>query len=776
MKLFCTILFFILFNWLNAQTNIELIGHIDYQSLHQANLNDVWGYVDEFGNEYAIVGTSKGTSIVDVSTPSEPVEVFWIPGSESIWRDPCVYGDYAFVTTEAEDGLTIIDLSPLPSSTVLPTTIYTGTPGSEWQSAHTCFVDENGVAYIFGSNRGQGGAIMLDVHTDPMNPSELGVFDNWYVHDGFVRNDTMYLAHINDGFFSIVDVADKSNPILVGTKHTPNNFTHNIWPSADGQFVFTTDEVAGSYITAYSIADPANIVEVDRSKLSQNQALIPHNTHVKGNYLITSYYSEGITIHDISNPSRIILVGQYDTYPGQSSSFDGCWGVYPFLPSETLLAADITEGLFILDPTYKKACYLEGTITDAVTNSPIDQVSVKISANELADFSNATGAYSSGIYEEGVATVSYSKIGYYPQTIQLNLFQALVQVQDIQLVPIPPYPLTVTVTEAGTGNPIQDVEVLLVASLVEHEGQTNFSGEENFTLYYQEEYTVIAGKWGYFTSCIDQIIDENTGTISIEMSPGYMDEFTFDFGWTVAGIASTGVWERGIPNVTNSPSAPGDDAPHDCGKRAYVTGNMQTMNSDLDDVDFGDTRLTSPQMDLTTYADPYLNYAKWFYCYFGATPDDSLEVILSNGITSVTIEKTGSNGNAPVNWQPVSIRIQDYIPITSSMTVKFNVSDWDPGVNITEAGVDYFYISNGSTLQLQEDKQSLISISPNPFSQELNIAGLDSAKEYVIYNLNGQTIQQGHVGSDYSKIETVKLQNGVYFVKVGERIFKVMKD
>lgn len=93
MKLFCTILFFILFNWLNAQTNIELIGHIDYQSLHQANLNDVWGYVDEFGNEYAIVGTSKGTSIVDVSTPSEPVEVFWIPGSESIWRDPCVYGD-----------------------------------------------------------------------------------------------------------------------------------------------------------------------------------------------------------------------------------------------------------------------------------------------------------------------------------------------------------------------------------------------------------------------------------------------------------------------------------------------------------------------------------------------------------------------------------------------------------------------------------------------------------------------------------------------------------
>ena len=39
--------------------NIDSLSHIDYQTLHGANLNDVWGYVDELGNEYAIVGTSK---------------------------------------------------------------------------------------------------------------------------------------------------------------------------------------------------------------------------------------------------------------------------------------------------------------------------------------------------------------------------------------------------------------------------------------------------------------------------------------------------------------------------------------------------------------------------------------------------------------------------------------------------------------------------------------------------------------------------------------------
>ena len=110
------------------------------------------------------------------------------------------------MTTEANDGLLIIDLSPLPSSSVLPTSTYFGTTTPQLLSAHTCFVDENGFAYVFGSNRGNGGALILDVQTNPMHPTEVGFFDEWYVHDGFVRNDTMFLAHISDWFVSLVDV------------------------------------------------------------------------------------------------------------------------------------------------------------------------------------------------------------------------------------------------------------------------------------------------------------------------------------------------------------------------------------------------------------------------------------------------------------------------------------------------------------------------------------------------------------------------------------------
>ena len=64
-----------------SQLNLDSVSHLDYQALHGANLNDVWGYVDEFGNEYAIVGTTIGTSVVDLSDPNNPTEIFGCQGT-----------------------------------------------------------------------------------------------------------------------------------------------------------------------------------------------------------------------------------------------------------------------------------------------------------------------------------------------------------------------------------------------------------------------------------------------------------------------------------------------------------------------------------------------------------------------------------------------------------------------------------------------------------------------------------------------------------------------
>ena len=89
--------------------NMVQIGNLSYNQ----DLNDIWGYVDHDGNEHALVGCANGFSYVNISDPSNPYEVFFVPGSNSIWRDLKTWDHYAYITTESEDGLLIVDLNDL---------------------------------------------------------------------------------------------------------------------------------------------------------------------------------------------------------------------------------------------------------------------------------------------------------------------------------------------------------------------------------------------------------------------------------------------------------------------------------------------------------------------------------------------------------------------------------------------------------------------------------------------------------------------------------------
>ncbi len=758
-----------------SQVNIDSVGHVDYAALHNTGLNDIWGYVDENGNEYALVGGKKGTGVVDVTDPSNPVEVFWEPGMESVWRDLKSFGDYAYVTTEALNGLLIVDLSPLPASTALTTNYYFGPTGQEWQSAHNIYVDSLGYAYIFGANRGNGGVIILDVATDPMNPIEVGVFDDWYVHDGYVLGDTMYLAHINDGFISIVDISDRSNPVLMGTKNTPSNFAHNIWVSADGQYAYTTDELPYSYITAYDISDPANIVEVDRIQSSPGVGTIPHNAHVMGDFVITSHYSDGVVIHDATYPYNLIEVGDYDTYPAQNLDYDGCWGAYPYLPSGLLLATDRTEGLFLLSPTYEQGAYLEGIVTDASTTSPIDLVDIEIVGSDQNGTSNVTGFYAAGVLNSGTYDVTFSKVGYFPQTVSVSLTQGVITTQDVALVPIPPFNLTVKVREAGTNDPIIGADILLECALLETSGQSNGLGERNFTLYYEEPYRIYVGKWGYVTQCFDQAIDQNTGEITVTLEPGFYDDFTFDFGWSTNNLAATGHWERGKPNGSNGGGTPSFDAPIDCGESAFVTGNAAGVDVDGDDVDGGSVTLISPVMDLTVYTDPQVNYARWFYTQFGPSqPDDSLKVMVSNGVTMAQIDIIGEDVSTFGAWQYVNLRLQDYITVTSTMQFFFRTSDFDPDINITEAGVDMFFI-NEHVVGIDEKELTRIQAFPNPTNGKIELSNIESEQSYEVLDASGKIIRSGTVSNVLNEIDIESVETGLYFVHVSDQIIKIFK-
>ena len=759
-----------------SQLNVDSVGHVNYQVLHGTNLNDIWGYTDEMDNEYALVGTEDGVGIVDISTPSAPNEVFWSPGVNSTWRDLKTFGDYAYITNEFGGGLQIIDMSPLPSSAALTTTNYSGPIGQEWTSAHNLYIDENGYCYIFGANRGNKGVIILDLFTDPMNPTEVGVFDNWYVHDGYVANDTMYLGHILDGFLAIVDVVDKANPIVLGTQLTPSTFTHNVWASANGQYAFTTDEVSGGYLGAYDISDPANIFEVDRIQSSPDVGIIiPHNTHVKGNHIITSYYTDGVVIHDVTYPYNMIEVGNYDTHPDQSSNFDGCWGAYPFFASEIILASDRSEGLFILAPNYTQGCYLEGLVTDASTTSPITDVEISFAQNTILENSNSIGFYATGVANSGNFDVTYSKVSYFPQTVNLDLVNGVIVNQDIQLSAIPTFPLDVTVLDIVTGNPILDVVIRLEAILITAEGLTNGFGVENFNLFYEENYKITIGKWGYVTYCDELFIDASTGSLTVMLKEGIYDDFSFDFGWLAVGTATTGAWERALPLASSVGSAPGNDENADCGGYAYVTENSENVVPDSGDIDGGSANLISPVMDLTGYNDPSVIYSRWFYNNYGPfTPDDTLRISVSNGTASVEIDKIGRDPSTFFQWVEKRIRLEDFITVTSTMQFFFRADDFDPGINITEAGLDKFMIVNIEELNVEE-LEVVFVVYPNPTNSFINVKGLKNDADYSLIDIKGKSVQEGIISFANPSIDIRSLNNGFYFMQLNGEVYKVNK-
>ncbi len=404
--------------------NIALLSQREYD----VNLSDIWGYTDDNGREYALIGLTTGTSIVDLDDPRNPVEISFIKGGSSIWKDIKTYENKAYVTGEYNEGLQIIDLSNLPNA-VDSTQFYYWRdviPGvGSIGACHNIFIEEaTGVAYLSGCSVVNNGVIMLDVKGD--KPVYLGRTPNPYSHDAYVRNDTLYSSDVFSGFFSVVDVTDKSNPTIISTQRTPSQFTHNAWLSDDSKTLYTTDETGNAPVAAYDISDLQDIQLIDMffPKNTRNTGLIPHNVHVKNDFLITSYYAEGVVITDASRPNNLVQVGQYDTYIGSNEGFNGAWGAFPFFESDIIVVSDQENGLFVLQPTYKRASFFEGIIRDSISGEGLSNVDIKgvfRDAIVIDERGGLDGQFTIGTTIAGSVEFTFSKQDYRTKVVTVDL-------------------------------------------------------------------------------------------------------------------------------------------------------------------------------------------------------------------------------------------------------------------------------------------------------------------------------------------------------------------
>jgi choice-of-anchor B domain-containing protein len=382
----------------NAQSDLQLLGHLNLDSV---TLAGCWHYVDDSGGEYALVGTSKGLSIVDISQPAIPVQRFKVPGIVNTWREVKTWGGFAYVGSEASgSGITIVDLRSLPD------TIY----WKVWKgdTAHVDFVvrshtvqAEAGYLYIFGSGPSTNGAVICDL-VDPWNPKIVGEYTKNYVHDGFIRGDTLWTSEIYVGQFGVVNIANRADPQLIITNPTPAAFNHNSNLSDDSKVLFTTDEKAGAPLAAFDVSDLQNITLLDTYYPSYKPTAEVHNVRVLGNFLINPSYGGQLTIVDATRPSNLVETER--ALLGTSL----VWDADPYLPSGIIFATARNEGLFIYQPKYKRAAYLEGKITDLTTGLPITGAKIEISALSIQDSSLADGIYKTGTDTSGVFSITFS--------------------------------------------------------------------------------------------------------------------------------------------------------------------------------------------------------------------------------------------------------------------------------------------------------------------------------------------------------------------------------
>jgi choice-of-anchor B domain-containing protein len=465
MKTFFTIALLLIASSLFAQGafyNLSLYAEREYPGNAGAG---IWGYSDTMIvngqpriRELALMCTFRGLSIVDISSP-QLRELAFIPSSASNpndfnnnWREVRTAGRYAYITTEAAGaGVQIVNLRPdenNPDSIRYVGTFNTGGNnnqhnigtdgmGYSWQVSPYIYVCGGTVTQGFGNS---GGVAIYNV-SNPESPVLVGRYGARYVHDVYVRNDTMYCSNINNNQgVDIVSVANKSTPVRIKAFTYPNAGTHNIWLSDDSKFIFTTDEISPPGQNIFRAHDARNfntiIVNAGTYKSPTGGSNpVVHNAYIKSHWAIIAHYTEGVKIVDVTEPYDLVEVGAYDTFTGSGGSapsYNGCWGVYPYYPSGKIVASNIpivfdnsptnNGKLMVFTFNHARAGTVYGTIRDAQTQAPIANAEVKaLDYYNKSRRSSANGTYRIRTVQGTNKRFVFSATGYRADTLTLSV-------------------------------------------------------------------------------------------------------------------------------------------------------------------------------------------------------------------------------------------------------------------------------------------------------------------------------------------------------------------
>lgn len=432
MKIFSIVFFlFFSFSFTNAQSalNVELFGQIQRSD---ARYSGSWSYIAPDGSEYALLGAATGTAAYSIDDPNDIVELGFVPGPTSNWREITVIGQHAYVTTEGSGpgtGMQVIALAGLPDSLSLLTTYdETFTRGHILQ--RDIYTDAPYV-YVNGTTSTEGVHI-IDV-SDPANPVEVGLYDpGYYIHDCHVNGDLLFAAAFFEAKMDIIDISDKTNPTFINDFSDPNGKTHSSWLTEDKTHLFMASEEDGTYGRIFNVEDLFDPYAV--ATYSANLASLVHNPYIRGDYAFISHNTEGLRVVDIADPAVPVEVGYYDTFAGPSGGFSGLWSACPYFPSGKIIGGNRTDGLYIWTFNNAKASRVYGLVVDELTGNPIPSAGVLVEENQDSLVTALDGTFKTGALFNTYTFISHA-MGYETDTLVVEVMPGEQETITIELTP-----------------------------------------------------------------------------------------------------------------------------------------------------------------------------------------------------------------------------------------------------------------------------------------------------------------------------------------------------
>jgi len=168
----------------------------------------------------------------------------------------------------------------------------------------------------------------------------------------------------------------------------------------------------------------------------------------------------------------------------------------------------------------------------------------------------------------------------------------------------------------------------------------------------------------------------------------FSDDFETNQGWTTnpngTDTATTGQWERGNPEDTNSGGAK-QLGTTTSGVNDLVTARLAGASAGVNDVDGGVTSIRSPAITLPSTGTLTLTFNQYLAHGSNATNADFLRVSVVGTTTSVVFQRIGAAANLNGAWAAASANLTPF----AGQTIRLLIEAADAGTaSLVEAGID----------------------------------------------------------------------------------------